>query len=48
MEFVNGWSRLYGCGTWSFTWRKEHTLMVLENRMLRTTFGPNRDKVKEK
>ena len=53
MEFVNVWSRgnilrLYGCGTWSLTWRKEYSLMMLKNRMLRTTFGPKRDKVKEK
>jgi hypothetical protein len=30
---------LYGCGTWPLTLRKEHSLRVLENRMLRRIFG---------
>jgi hypothetical protein len=36
---------LYGCGTWSFTRREEHTLRVFENRILRRVFGPNKDEV---
>jgi hypothetical protein len=36
---------LYGCETWSFTSRKEHTLRVFENRVLRRIFGPTREKV---
>jgi hypothetical protein len=36
---------LYGCETWSLTLREEHRLRVLENRVLRRTFGPNRDEV---
>jgi len=28
--------------TWSLTLREEHRLMVLENRVLRKIFGPNR------
>jgi len=34
---------LYGCETWSLTFRKEHRLRVFENRVLRI-FGPKRDK----
>ena len=33
---------LYGCETWSLTLRKEHSLRVFENRVLRRIFGPNR------
>jgi len=36
---------LYGCETWSLTLREEHRLRVLENRVLRRTFGPKRDEV---
>jgi hypothetical protein len=36
---------LYGCETWSLTLREEHRLRVLENRVLRRGFGPNRDEV---
>jgi hypothetical protein len=36
---------LYGCETWSSTLREERGLMVLENRVLRKTFGSKRDKV---
>jgi hypothetical protein len=36
---------LYGCGTWSLTWREESRLRVFENRMLRRIFGPKRDEV---
>jgi hypothetical protein len=36
---------LYGCETWSLTLREEHRLSVLENRVLRRTFGPKKEKV---
>jgi len=36
---------LYGCETWSVILREEHRLRVLENRVLRKIFGPERDKV---
>jgi len=36
---------LYGCETWSLTLREERRLRVLENRVLRTLFGPKRDEV---
>jgi hypothetical protein len=36
---------LYGCETWSLTLRKKHRLRMLDNRMLRKIFGPNRDDV---
>jgi len=36
---------LYGCETWSLTLREERKLRVFENRVLRKTFGPRRDKV---
>jgi len=36
---------LCGCETWSLTFREEHRLRVFENRVLRRTFGPKRDKV---
>ena len=36
---------LYGCETWSLTLRKESTLRVFENRVVRRLFGPKRDKV---
>jgi hypothetical protein len=36
---------LYGCETLSLTLREEHRLRVFENRVLRRTFGPNRDEV---
>ena len=35
---------LYGCGTWSVTFREERRLMVYENRVLRR-LGPRRDEV---
>jgi hypothetical protein len=35
---------LYGCETFSLTFREEHRLRVFENRVLRI-FGPNRDDV---
>jgi hypothetical protein len=34
---------LYGCETWSLTWREEHRLRVSENRVLRGIFGPKRE-----
>ena len=37
---------LYGCETWSLTWRVERRLRVIENRVLRRMFGPKRDEVK--
>jgi hypothetical protein len=36
---------MYGCETWSLTLREERRLRVFENRVLRRTFGPNRDEV---
>jgi hypothetical protein len=36
---------LYGCETWSLTLRDEYRLRVIENRILRRIFGPNRDEV---
>ena len=36
---------LYGCETWSLTWREERRPRVLENRVLRRIFGPTRDEV---
>jgi len=37
---------LYGCETWSLTFREERKLRVLENMVLRRIFGPRRDEVK--
>jgi hypothetical protein len=36
---------LYGCESWSLTFREECRLRVFENRVLRRIFGPERDKV---
>jgi len=36
---------LYGCETWSLTWREERKLRVFENMLLRRIFGPWRDEV---
>jgi hypothetical protein len=38
---------LYGCETWSLTWREELRLKVFENRVLRriSVFGPKRDEI---
>ena len=36
---------LYGCETWSLTWREERKLRVFENMVLRRISGPRRDKV---
>jgi hypothetical protein len=35
---------LYGCETWSLTFREERRLRVFENRVLRI-FGPKRDEI---
>jgi len=35
----------YGCETWSLTLRKERSLKVLENRVLRRVFGSKNDEV---
>jgi len=34
---------LYGCETWSLTFREERRLRVFENWVLRRIFGPKRD-----
>ena len=36
---------LYGCETWSLTFREEHRLRMFENRVLRRIFGPKGDGV---
>jgi len=36
---------LYGCETWSLTFREERKLRVFENRVLGRIFGPKRDEV---
>ena len=36
---------LYGCETWSLTFREERRLRVFENRVLRRICGPKRDGV---
>jgi hypothetical protein len=36
---------LYGCETWSLTWREERRLRVFEKRMLRRIFEPKRNEV---
>jgi hypothetical protein len=36
---------LYGCETWSQTFREKCRLRVFENRVLRRIFGPKRDEV---
>jgi hypothetical protein len=36
---------LYGCETWSVTFREEHRLRVFENRVLRNIFGRKRNDV---
>jgi hypothetical protein len=36
---------LYGCETWSLTFREERRLRVFENRVLRRVSGPKRDEV---
>jgi len=36
---------LYGCETWSLTFREERRLRVLENSVLRRLYGPKRDEV---
>jgi len=36
---------LYGCETWSLTFRDKRRLRVFENRVLRRIFGAKRDEV---
>jgi hypothetical protein len=36
---------LYGCETWSLALREEQRFRVLENKVLRIIFGPNKGKV---
>jgi hypothetical protein len=36
---------LYGCETWSLTFKEERRLKVFENRVLRRIFGPKRHEV---
>jgi len=36
---------VYGCETWSLTWREEPRLRVFENRVSRRIFGPKRVEV---
>jgi hypothetical protein len=36
---------LYGCETWSLTFREERKLRVFEKKVLRRIFGPRRDEV---
>ena len=36
---------LYGCETWLLTLREESRLRVFKNRVLRSIFGPKREKV---
>jgi len=36
---------LYGCETWSRTFREEYRLRVFDNRVLRSILGPKRVKV---
>jgi len=36
---------LYGCETWSLTLREERKPRVIENKVLRRTFGPRRDEI---
>jgi hypothetical protein len=35
----------YGCETWALALREEHRLKMLENRILRSIFGPKRVEV---
>jgi hypothetical protein len=34
---------LYGCETWSHTWKKKYKLRALDNVVLRRIFEPKRD-----
>ena len=36
---------LYGCETWSLTFREKHRLRVFQNRVLRRILGPKRGEV---
>jgi hypothetical protein len=39
---------VYGCETWTLTFREEHRLRVFENRVLRRIFGPKWEEVTRK
>jgi hypothetical protein len=39
------WIVLYGYETWSVILKREHTLKVFGNRVLRRIFGPKRDEI---
>ena len=39
-------SVVYGCETWSLTFKEEHRLRVFENSVMRRIFGPRRDGVR--
>ena len=36
---------LYGCETWSLTFREEHRLKVFENKVIRKIFGVKKDEI---
>jgi len=36
---------VYGCETWSLTWREELRLRMFENRVKKRIFGPKRNEV---
>jgi hypothetical protein len=36
---------VFGCETWSLTWREERRLKMFEDRMLRNIFGLKRDEI---
>ena len=36
---------LYGCETWSLTFREGRRVRVFENRVVRRIYGPKRDEV---
>jgi hypothetical protein len=42
-----GYIFLYGCETWSLTWREELRLREYENKVLSGIFGPKRKEVRE-
>jgi hypothetical protein len=37
---------LYGCETWSWALREENRLKALQNRVIRSIFGPKRDEIR--
>jgi hypothetical protein len=36
---------VFVCETWSVTLREEHRVKMFENRVLRTEFGPKKEKI---